>query len=192
MIKVSIYDRNLDMYFIQDLQEVINEIKNGRYKILVKEIRNLMAAGKREQAESAMKKLPWFLISGIFDEDPDEEAIKEYSGYITLELEEIDYKNVQELIQKIESIATTYSWFQSLDENRITIIVPVNSDVYSHEVAYSQVADYYESIIGKKVDRIFQRITKPCYFSYCPQLFLNPNCKEFAVLLDDKLADSYS
>lgn len=187
---VSVFDQMNDMHYQESLEDILTEIKNGKHKILVEEIRILVAAGKKKEVEIVMKKLPWFLISGIFDEDPDEEAIKEYSGYVTLELEDIDYINAQELIQKIESIATTYSWFQSLDENRITIIVPVNSDVYSHKVAFSQVADYYESIIGKKVDRIFQRITKPCYFSYCPQLFLNPNCEEFAVLLDDKLAGS--
>jgi len=183
---VSVYEALNDKYYREDLTNIIEEIKNGEYKNLVEEIRRFFAAGKMEQAEEAMKRLPWFTPSCILDEELCGDPILEYAGLVTIEIDGVYAPTAQKLFNMIESIKSTFCWFQSLDVNRITILAAVASDSWDHEDAFSRVGNFYARALDKKVEPGFINITKPCYFSYSPYLYLNPNCEKFEIFPDDE------
>lgn len=191
MIKVSVYNCILDKYFIEDITEVIKEIKNGEHKNLVEEIRNLSSSLKFEQADSALNRLPWFIPAGVLNEELCGDMILEYSGLVAVEVVDVYSPDAQELIDIIESITTTYCWFQSVDPTRITILVAVNSDSMNHEIAFLQVAEFYSKALGRHILPEFRYITKPVFFSYSPLLYHNPNCESFNVRKDYEMSNYF-
>lgn len=184
MKKVSVYEGLNDKYYREELPNIIEGIKNGESKNLVDEIRSYFAAGKKEQAEEAMKKLKWFTPSGILDEELCGDPILEYAGLVTIEIA-AHAPDLHKLIYMIEAITTTYCWFHSLDVNKITILVAVDSDSCDHESAFFRVGNFYAEALDKQVEPGFIFITKPCYFSYSPHLYLNPNCAKFEIFPDE-------
>ena len=180
MKNISIYDDLNDIYHVDSLESVLRDIKDGFYEPIVSEIRKLVEGGNMKQVEELKRKLPIFFFAGVVDPEFVGDPIKEYSGLVAFEIVGID-KSAEKLIRDIESITTTYCWFQSLDLTRITILVKVDSESYDYEQAFDHVTKFYYEVLGKKIESSFISITKPCFVSFCPDLYYNPDCDAFEI-----------
>lgn len=103
-----------------------------------------------------------------------------YSGFVLLELKNVYSDYEKDVIKKLESIPSTYSWFHHLYKpNTIFVLVPVDSSLENYEEAWKEVANYYEIVIQHHIDQYYY--DRPLSFSctYQPNIYINPDCKKF-------------
>ena len=65
----------------------------------------------------------------------------------------------------------------------IKIIVPINSTSKHHEWATIQVMEYFSKLLNIEIDPSGKDITRLCYYSFDPAIYLNPNPSTFKVSL---------
>ena len=136
---------------------------------------------------------PSFYVSGVFD---DGYRQKSYSGLVRLILRITnDYDGTKKdgIMYKAEAVGATHSWFNGLwPYDSINLLVMVDSGPENHQLAFHQVADYYEKELGLNIDRKNSKIGDKCHYAYVPSVFINPKCVPFHVDLNIKSHEIYN
>jgi glycyl-tRNA synthetase (class II) len=84
-----------------ELEHFYSEIKNANYKSEVDFYRlKLLELGKKN-SEPFKQKLPAVVISGTFNESVKNANLKEHSGYICVDIDNIESNNIKELKLKL-------------------------------------------------------------------------------------------
>jgi hypothetical protein len=165
---------------IFSLLEVILSIKNDKFKVLIDKIQQFSEQGKKEEANKLKKGLPGFTPSGVFPNGRRAELIQEYYPVICL-----DFDNVNEALPKlrkiVDALPTTFASFISPRGNGLKVFVITNSTLNSHVQAFNQVADEYEKLTGVKSDRSVKDVSRLCFLSYDPDLYINNSSKIFEI-----------
>lgn len=166
----------------KSFEEIAELIKNGTYKNQVDFLRNLIYEGNIIEYKTLKKKLPAFTPSGLFDGGRKTEFLKSYSGIIVLD---IDNSNEQTLeLKKIaNSIKYTYCSFVSPGGNGLKIFVRVSTGIKSHLHAFNSLKSYYEKVLKVSIDPSGKDVTRLCFFSYDPDLYLNIDSEIFSTTI---------
>ncbi len=160
---------------------ITKDIIEGRYKTEVEEIRALIAAGKKAEADKKKKQLPGFTASATFSEGRKMEFFQEYSGFIILDIDKLAPIEYALAFEKAQTCLHTFFAFRSPGGNGLKILVKVSAGKQHHELAYGQVANYYAQLLGVALDRTGKDITRLCFISYDPEAFKNLDCTVFPV-----------
>src|SRR5690606_37925744 len=86
------------------------------------------------------------------------------------------------VFQQASSLPTTWSCFRSPSGNGLKIMVQVATDAAKHEQAFKQVAAWYEAQLQVQIDRSGKDVSRLCFYSSDPDLYINTNCQPFEVL----------
>lgn len=168
-------------YHVVELGNVLNGIKNGRYKSRVEPIRQ---ATNQEEKRLLKSKLPCVLFCGEFtnavekEKDGvkyisyrDDRSLKKHSGYVP-----IDIDNVEDVSSKKDELKQhpfIYALWVSASGKGIHGLVKIG-DVNKH-------AAHYRALINKlpEIDRTAQNPARVLYVSYDPELYINESCETF-------------
>lgn len=165
---------------IFSLLEVILSVKEDKLKVLIEKIHQFSEQGKKEEANKLKKGLPGFTPSGVFPNGRRAELIQEYYPVICL-----DFDNVNDALPNLRKIVdampTTFASFISPRGNGLKVFVITNSTLNSHVQAFNQVADEYEKQTGIKSDRSVKDVSRLCFLSYDPDLYINNSSKIFEI-----------
>lgn len=183
MKNVNIY-RNINGTEMKsiDISLILNYIKNGRWQTQVNEIRDLINNHENEKANVIKKKLPAFTPSGTFNERRKKENIDSYSGLLHLDYDKV--KDIESLKEIIVKIPYTYSAFISPSGNGLKVIVNTDTLLKNHTEAFNALRSYYDGIVGLESDRAVKDVTRLCFVSYDPSLYLNETSEIFSYLND--------
>ncbi len=162
------------------LDEILQQIKSDVCKKEIENIRKLTSEGNKDGADKLKHHLPAFTPSGVFSNGRKLDLLKTYNPVIGLDFDNVNGE-LPALIEKVNAIPTTYCSFISPRGNGLKVFVITNSTQDSHLSAFNQVADLYEQETGIKSDRSVKDIPRLCFFSYDPNLFLNPESQVFQV-----------
>jgi hypothetical protein len=173
--------------WVEDLEEVLKGFNNIYIKHIGKKIKGFLAKGKQYKADSMMWKVPIFFYSGFQDRYLEQRFAISYTGLVALSIKDIDENSDSKIIKKIESIPATFTWFKHLWVPAIIILVRVNSGIEDDLEARKQVKEYYQQELEIKNIEDNSRF---CYCSYQPNIFINPVCKQFNVVLSGKSDES--
>jgi len=172
MIKNVTIFRNIketDTPFYVNIDKILTRIKEGKSKDLVKSIR--LESDKRKRQE-LKKSLPAICFSGKFTNRKDSSII-EHSGFICLDFDGYEKrKEMLEAKQKLSKDKYTYSVFVSPSGNGLKVLVKIPNDPENHVNYFLALENYYES---KYFDKTCKNISRVCYESYDPLLFVNAN-----------------
>ncbi|MCX7550887.1 DUF3987 domain-containing protein [Xanthomarina sp. F2636L] len=163
------------------LQQIINDIKEGKYKNQIESIRNLNKNGNTNEANELKKHLLGFTASGVFNTTRKADTISEYSGFVILDIDKLSESELSRIIPIIHLAVYTYAAFISPSGNGIKIIVPVNSTKEEHKEAYKQVVDYYEQALNIDIDTSGSDISRLCFMSYDPDCYFNKDAETYIV-----------
>jgi hypothetical protein len=166
------------------LADIIAEIKGGVYKSEVERVRQAVWRGQLKQADQLKKQLLAFTPSGQFQNGRRMELLVAYSGFIILDLDDLD-EQLKPTFVKATLEPCTYCCFQSPSGKGLKIIVKVASPKEQHEKAYSLIADHFEKMLGFPVDRSGKDITRLCFVSDDPYTYVNPDAIEFPVITSE-------
>ena len=158
-----------------------NRIASGKYKEQVEEIRDLIAQGKTEEAQTKKQQLAAFTPSATFTEKRLLPNIEQYSGFVHLDFDKLTPEQISAAFQIIAAIPYTFLCFISPSGNGLKVFIEVNTGAVHHDTAYQQVMQYYENATGLKADVKCKDITRLCFVSHDPQLYKNIYNEKFPV-----------
>lgn len=168
--------RDTDTPFFRDVHVILERIKNGDTKELVKKIR----LEKRKPERNEIKKeLPAICFSGSFNKRADN-ALIAHSGVICLDFD--GYTKTKELLQDKEMLSKNkyvFSVFISPSGNGLKVLVKVPADPENHTNYFNSLEKYFNSPYFDKTSKNLSRV---CYESYDPLIHVNENSSMWDVI----------
>jgi hypothetical protein len=186
MDNVSVIRNHVNVIHNTSLSMVYDLIRDpaSPHRSHIEEVRQLIANGSVQAADELKAKLMGFTVSGIFNKRRDKKNLTAYSGMLALDVDDLQPKEVNQVVDRAKALPNTYMVFISPSGLGVKIIVKVNSGAEYHESAYPQVVDYYKSEIGEitgKFDEKTKDVARQTFISYDPGAYLNEDCIEFVV-----------
>ena len=177
-MKVTLFKsiRDTDTPFFRDVHMVLDRIKEGATKEVVKKIR----AEKRKAERNEIKKqLPAICFSGTFSKRADS-AIVDHSGLICLDFD--GYVKQKELLQDKENFTKNkfvFSVFISPSGNGLKVLVKIPADADNHANYFNSLEKHFNSVYFDKTSKNLSRV---CYESYDPLIYINDNSSIWDVI----------
>tara|TARA_Y100000593_G_scaffold49838_1_gene93871 strand:+ start:365 stop:2746 length:2382 start_codon:yes stop_codon:yes gene_type:complete len=170
--------RETNTPFHKNILFILDRIKKGSSKDLINNIRKL----KDKQERNELKKnLPAICFSGKFNKR-NSESIQEHSGFICLDFD--GYEKKKDLLQDKERFCKdtyVYSCFISPSGNGLKVIVKIPPDPEDHVNYFKALEHYFES---PYFDKNCKDISRVCYESFDPQLYVNTNSVTWDIFAD--------
>ena len=129
--KVTIFQsiKDTDTPFHREVGVILERIKNGSSKRLVKNIRTTKDKNERNELK---KKLPALCFSGVFNKRKDS-ALVEHSGLICLDFDGYEKKKLLlEHKEKLTKDSYIFSVFISPSGNGLKVLVKIPADPDNH------------------------------------------------------------
>tara|TARA_Y100001938_G_scaffold15346_2_gene18893 strand:+ start:10149 stop:12566 length:2418 start_codon:yes stop_codon:yes gene_type:complete len=164
--------------FYREVDVVLDRIKNGSSKDLVKKIR---LEKDKSQRNEIKKELPAICFSGTFNKRTDN-SIVEHSGIICLDFD--GYNKQKELLSDKESLTKNkfvYSVFISPSGNGLKVLVKVPQDADNHTNYFNSLQTHFNS---PYFDKTCKNLSRVCYESYDPLIYINENSSTWDVIED--------
>lgn len=155
--------------FFRDANSILQRIKDGSSKDLVKKIRSEKNKNDRNELK---KQLPAICFSGMFNKRNDQSLI-EHSGLICLDFD--GYEKQKTLLEDKENLSKNkyvYSVFISPSGNGLKVLVKIPADPENHQNYFNSLDKYFNSMY---FDRTSKNLSRVCYESYDPLIFINEN-----------------
>jgi len=159
--------------FHRGINVVLDRIKDGATKNLVKDIRSTKEKSERNELK---KRLPAICFSGVFIKRNDN-AITEHSGFICLDFD--GYPKRKEMLSDKEKFSKdnyVYSVFVSPSGNGLKVLVKIPPIAENHIKYFNSLEKYFDSPF---FDKTCKNVSRVCYESYDPLLYLNINSSEW-------------
>lgn len=179
--KVSLYKTVLDTIPMEEnpVLQVLFKINNGTYKHFVDPATKAFQEGNSELYADLKKKIPSFIISGTYEGGRKAENLKQYSGYLILDIDKLPKEEVNNCKQKIAQVPFTFACFISPSGVGLKIIVKVNSKPEEHLQAFNLLKAIYERETGLEIDKSGKDINRLCFFSADSKIVINYEAKTF-------------
>jgi len=174
----------------KDLREFLREVKNGRFRAEVENIRSLIREGKEEEAQQQKKLLTSVTVCALYSGGRRDANLSEYCGIVILDLDDLSPEEVVRLRAVIEADRHTYACFVSPGGLGLKVLVSVALEDGSlpvsveeikkfHREMYNRVMRYYTALTSATIDVSGKDVGRLCYVSYDPLLFFNEQADIF-------------
>jgi len=121
--------------------------------------------------------LPAFTASGIFKDGRKKENLVSHTGIIQIDIDDIP--NPSEIKEKLSKDPFTYIAFISPSGKGLKLIVKIPSEIEKHEYYFNRLLDYYKINYNLIVDERCKDITRLCFLSSDPSIYVNNESFEF-------------
>ncbi len=187
--KVTIFQniKETDTPFHREVGVILERIKNGSSKKLVKNIRTTKDKNERNELK---KKLPALCFSGVFNKRKDS-ALVEHSGLICLDFDGYEkQKLLLEHKEKLTKDSYVYSVFISPSGNGLNVLVKIPANPDNHVNYFNSLEKYFDSTY---FDKMCKNVSRVCYESYDPLIYTNENSKLWDTISEKEYneVDSY-
>ena len=156
---------------------LMHSIKDGDYEKFITELRGI--EDKKNRQEYKAKYLPAFTWCGTFNGGHAVSNLHSYNQIVGLDYDNV--KDTKALKESLSSIDTSHVVFISPGGEGLKVLVKVNSNASCHEKAFEIVNNYYNEITGMESDNSVKDISRLCYVSWDPELYLEENSKVFDI-----------
>jgi len=153
--------------FYRTVDVILQRIKDGASKELVKKIRNTK---DKEQRNKLKQNLPSICFSGTFTQRNDN-SLNQHSGLICLDFD--GYSANRDMLQEKERLTKNkyvYSVFISPSGKGLKALVKIPTEPEQHVNYFKSLEVYFKS---PQFDTTSKNISRVCYESYDPLIFIN-------------------
>ena len=170
--------------FHRDVNYVFDRIKNGKSKVLVEQIR---AENDEQKQQELKKQLPAINFQGIFKERNDK-GIKQFSGLMPLDFDKFkDKAEMDALMESLKDNEYVFAMFISPRGNGFKLIVKIPIDGAANYKGYfDALKNYFNS---EYFDVSSSNISRLCYESYDPNIYINNSALIFAEVEEPEYSD---
>ena len=183
--KVSHFKNLTDVFSNVLLEDILTRIKSGEVKNEINKIRTLIADGG--DAGELKKKLPSFTVTGTFKGKRSKQNIDQYSSMLILDYDKLSVDQMEKLREQLVKLEYVYSFFVSPSGKGIKVIVAVDTGLQEHEKAFKQVVKMFTELFEIPIDCSGKDVSRLCFMSYDPNLYINTDVSAFKVQVDDSL-----
>lgn len=172
-----------------ELDDFLQQVKNGTYSEMVLQVRQLLKQGEKEKAQLTKKQLRAVTISAIYCGGRKEGFMTEYQGTLVMDIDDITPEELIRIRKIVNADAHTYASFESPGGGlKIIVMVTdmnkslpqsINEIKLFHKQMYNEVMQYYQSLTGVNIDVSGKDITRLCFYSYDPEMYLNHEAVPF-------------
>lgn len=172
--------KDTEQPFFRSVELILDRIKNGSSKELIKGIRK---EKDKTKINLLKQQLPAICFSGKFNKRNDSSLV-EHSGLICLDFD--DYKKQKELLEAKESLCKdkfVYAVFISPSGKGLKVLVKIPADVENHKYYFNALGDHFDS---EHFDKTSKNVSRVCYESYDPLIHINPNSSLWTEIQDEE------
>lgn len=169
--------------FHRPVNVVIDRIKNGKSKELVKAIRQLKSKDERNKLK---KELPAICFSGVFTKRLDD-ALVEHSGLVCLDFD--NYAKQKEMLEDKENLCRdkyVFSVFVSPSGDGLKVLVKIPADADNHVNYFNSLRNHFNN---EHFDKTSKNISRVCYESYDPLIYVNENSSVWDIIEDQEYTE---
>lgn len=152
----------------------LDRIKNGNSR---KEIERLRSVKDEKLQDVIKKNLPSVVFSGLFTARRDD-AIVEYSNLIVMDFDHV--ADVDEFKAKMSKIPFMFAVWVSPRGNGIKCLVKI-ADGKRHKEHFAALEKEFP-----EADKSGKNISRVCYESYDPEIYINPNAEVYTQILKEE------
>lgn len=178
-MKSTIFKNFNEVIEQKDILKILEDIKTGTYRNAITYLRKSLAEDKKEAAERAKKSLPAFTPSASFKGGRKMEFLTNYNALVVLDIDKITKEKLTESKEKLQSNEYVFAAFTSPSGNGLKVFVKVSTDKTEHKETFLKLQEYFENLLQLEIDKTGKDITRLCFFSYDPELYLNENAEVF-------------
>jgi hypothetical protein len=175
MVTVFAHVKDTENPFYKDINEVLMSFKDGSNKSKIQAIRKIEDKKNRNIEKAKLKSI---CFSGEFSRRAVKNIIN-HSGFACLDFDDVgtieDANCLRDSLMDNEYI---YSAFVSPSGDGVKAIVKVPKDIANYKKYYEAICETFDS----KLDTATKDISRVCYESYDPDLFINENSKEWVLM----------
>lgn len=169
--------------FYRDVYTLLTRIRDGHSKDLVKKIRT---EKDPNQQRLLKRSLPCICWSGKFTRREDK-CLQEHSGIICLDFDK--YENQKQMLSDKELLSKdkyVFSVFISPSGNGLKVLVKVPKSPENHVAYFNALQKHFNN---PRFDPTSKNISRVCYESYDPQLFLNHNSSVWEDIVEEEVKE---
>lgn len=156
------------------ISAILSMIASDKYKTAVETLRSQT----NESVKKVMKQnLDYVTWSGTFTKRNNEAIIK-HSGIICIDFDHVE--NIDDVRNTLINDQYTLALFTSPGGNGFKTLVSINSKY--HLDSYLQLEQYYAESYNLVIDKACKDVSRACFLSYDPDVFINKNAIEFSIV----------
>ena len=140
-------------------------VRTGKWQDIVLQVR---ATPDKAERDKLKKSAPLVTVSGQFSDRKDD-ALKEHSGFIAIDIDNID--NPEEAKKLVQADSYIYSAFTSISGHGLCLIVKI--DGTRHADAFNGIASYLYQTYQLIVDQSGKNVSRARFISYDPWIHIN-------------------
>lgn len=146
------------------LQRVIESISNGKYAVLVADVR--AEADPKRRAE-IKKSLPCVQLSSA--KASEGRKVLKHSGLLQIDVDHIGYEEAARLRDEAKGAPHVAAAFVSPSGNGVKLIMAIPASVEGHSEAFAAAARYVRETYGHEADPACKDVARLCFASHDPE-----------------------
>ncbi|MCB2218987.1 MAG: virulence-associated E family protein [Bacteroidetes bacterium] len=178
-MKVSVLNNFYKIAGEKEIIAILQQIKQGEYRTRVLELRKLLKSGNQKDYDNKKRSLPGFTPSGTFNDRRKNDNLKEYSQFLILDIDKVPEDKLPDILNKVIANPLTYAAFKSPSGLGLKILVKTNVSDKDHKLVFNQAKNYYTKLINFEIDPSGKDVSRMCFFSWDPDLYLNEEADVF-------------
>lgn len=158
------------------IQAILTDISSGKY---FNEITNLRLLYKVNINEYKRLKsvLPAVTFSGKFDKSRIQTSLINYTGVIVLDVDHLSENGESQQFEDLKLDPLVLSFWKSPSNDGLKILIETDAKSIEHKLFFSYLINHFKWNYNLDIDKSGSDITRLCYVSYDPDLFVNKNNK---------------
>lgn len=178
-MKSTIFINFNEVVETKDILKILDDIKTGVYINPITYLRKSLADNKMEAAERAKKSLPAFTPSATFKRGRKMEFLTKYNPLVVLDIDKLPKEKLKECRKTLLEEPLVFASFLSPSGNGIKILVQIETEKENHKETFLALQKHFEELLQVEIDKSGKDITRLCFVSFDPELFLNENSTVF-------------
>jgi len=174
MVTIFANIKDVSNPFFKEIDDVLNTFKDGHNKSTIEKVRLIKDKDKRNIEKAKLRSI---CFSGEFSYRSAKNCIR-HSGFAVLDFDDVgthdDAVCLRDSLQDNEFI---YAAFVSPSDNGVKAIVKIPPFIQDHKKYYEALCETFDSHLDEKT----KDVSRVCYESYDPDLFINHNSKVWAL-----------
>ncbi|MGG5902599.1 BT4734/BF3469 family protein [Sphingobacterium daejeonense] len=171
------------------VEECLLRIKTGTYQAQVETLRKYLAEGDTEYYDREKRRLPAVTFSASFNQKRNRSSISVYNQLLVLDFDKLSKELMEDLKSHFRKDSYVWSFWESPSGSGLKGLInldfssefPNNEINFRHTYAFRKVFDYMKEKYGIELDKSGSDVTRLCFFSYDPHLFIRDESTPFLV-----------